>query len=392
MKSGILTILRKELARFFGDRRMAFTTILLPGLLIYLVYSLMGGAIGNMFSVEEAYTPSISALHLPASIEAAAGDAGLEMEPITEGELEDAKQKVMNRELDLCVVFPADFDSAVAAYDSTSGEAAPNVGIYYNTADTHSSAAYSMMTGLLDRYESLMSNKFDVNSGEEAYDLATKKDTAATIFTSMMPMLLMIFLFSGCMAVAPESIAGEKERGTIATMLITPVKRRDLAIGKISALAAIALLSGLSSTLGTVLALPKLMQGAGDFNAGVYSLTDYLLLGVVILSTVLLMVALISLISACARTIKEAQTAVTPLMIVVMLIGVTAMFGGGVKQDFFYYLIPLYNSVQCMVGVFSFEFSSLNFLITVISNLLYTGIGVFALTKMFNSERIIFSK
>ncbi len=392
MKSGILTILRKELARFFGDRRMAFTTILLPGLLIYIVYSLMGGAIGNMFSVDDEYKPSISVVNLPASIEAAAKEAGLEMEPIDESGLEGAKQKVENKELDICLVFPSDFDSAVAAYDSAAGKAAPNVGVYYNTADTHSSAAYSMVTGLLDRYESLMSNKFDVNSGEETYDLATKKDTAATLFTSMMPMLLMIFLFSGCMAVAPESIAGEKERGTIATMLITPMKRSDLAIGKISALAVIALLSGLSSALGTILALPKLMQGAGDFNAGVYSVTDYLLLGVVILSTVLLMVTLISLISAYARTIKEAQTAVTPLMLVVMLLGVTAMFGSGVKQAVVYYMIPLYNSVQCMVGVFSFDFSPLNILITVVSNLIYTGIGVYALTKMFNSERIVFSK
>lgn len=73
----------------------------------------------------------------------------------------------------------------------------------------------------------------------------------------MLPMLLMLFLFSGCMAVAPESIAGEKERGTIATLLVTPMKRSDLAIGKILALALIALLSGISSALGTVLALPQ---------------------------------------------------------------------------------------------------------------------------------------
>lgn len=70
------------------------------------------------------------------------------------------------------------------------------------------------------------------------------------IFSSMLPMLLMIFLFTGCMSVAPESIAGEKERGTIATLLVTPVKRSHIAIGKIIALSIIALLSGISSTLG----------------------------------------------------------------------------------------------------------------------------------------------
>ena len=66
----------------------------------------------------------------------------------------------------------------------------------------------------------------------------------------MMPLLILVFLFSGCMAIAPESIAGEKERGTIATILVTPIRRSELALGKIFSLSIIALLSGLSSTVG----------------------------------------------------------------------------------------------------------------------------------------------
>ena len=75
-----------------------------------------------------------------------------------------------------------------------------------------------------------------------------------------------------------------------------------------------------------------------------------------------------------------------------MLIGVTAMFGNGAKSEIYYYLIPLYNSVQCMIGIFSFEFVPANIIVAVISNICYTGIGVFVLTRMFNNEKIIFSK
>ena len=81
-----------------------------------------------------------------------------------------------------------------------------------------------------------------------------------------------------------------------------------------------------------------------------------------------------------------------PLMIVVMLIGITAMFGTGAKTEFYYYLIPIYNSVQCMVGIFSFEFQAVNILIAIVSNLVYTLIGVWVLAKMFNSEKIVYSK
>ena len=101
------------------------------------------------------------------------------------------------------------------------------------------------MINLLDAYENSIANKFDINAGEGTYDLASERDTSATFFAALLPMLLMIFLFSGCMAVAPESIAGEKERGTITTILVTPIRRSDLAIGKITALSVIALLSGI---------------------------------------------------------------------------------------------------------------------------------------------------
>ena len=59
---------------------------------------------------------------------------------------------------------------------------------------------------------------------------------SAQMITMMLPYLLLIFLFTGCVAITSESIAGEKERGTINTLLVTPTKRSYLAIGKIIAL------------------------------------------------------------------------------------------------------------------------------------------------------------
>ena len=67
----------------------------------------------------------------------------------------------------------------------------------------------------------------------------------------------------------------------------------------------------------------------------------------------------------------------TPLMIVVILVGVTAMFGGGAKTELCYYLIPVYNSVQCMVGIFAFSASPVLILTAVAANLAVTGLGAF---------------
>lgn len=389
MKNGMFTIFRKELARFFGDKRTALAAILLPGVLIFAVYTFMGSALANQFSVDEDFTPSMQAVNLPGSISTLAGQGGLTLEATQDPE--EAKTLIEGQELDLLAVFPEDFDSQVASYDVASGASAPAVELYYNSASVDSATAYEMMSALLEGYESSLANKFDVNPGAGSYDLATEADTAGTLMSSMMPMLLMIFLFSGCTSTAPESIAGEKERGTIATLLITPLKRSDLALGKICALSIIALLSGISSTIGTLLSMPTLMQMEGDLGAA-YSPVHYLALCLVILSTVLFLVACISLISAFAKTIKEAQTYVTPLMILAMVVGVTAMFGGGANTHLWAYFIPFYSSVQAMVGIFALELNWTYLLITVVSNLAYTAIGVWGLTRMFNSEKIMFQR
>ena len=392
MKSGILTIMKKELARFFGDKRTV-AGVLMPGVMIYVLYSFMGTAMGSVFGVEEDYVPSIQAVRLPQSIAALADSAGMALTEGEEAGLPAAMDQVAGQELDLLVVFPEDFDQAVADYSVASGEPAPHVEVYYSSVSTASQSAYMAFTGLLDSYESLLANKFDVNAREGVYDLATAEESTGALFAMLMPMLLMMFLYSGCSAVAPESIAGEKERGTIATMLVTPIRRSDIAVGKILALAVITVLSGASSALGTILSLPNLMGGAaGEMNANIYGVRDYLLLAAVILSTVLLLVTLVALLSAFAKTVKEAQTYAVPLMILVMVLGITGMFGGGASQNLAVYAIPLYNSVQCIVGIFSFSLLGQAVALTAAVNGAATLLGVFVLTRMFNSEGIIFGK
>lgn len=398
MKNTIITILKKELKRFFIDKRMAFTTILMPGIMIFVLYTFMGDAISGMVTVDDGYVYKIESTNMPDNIKNLLVNAGLpEGIKDADASAEDkAKEKIANNEgeLDLYIVFPEDFENAIAAYNSSSGQKAPEIKVYYNSASTESQAAYNIFTETMDKYESEMTNKFDINHDENTlYDLANEKDSAAFIFSSMLPMLLLMFVFSACMAIGPESISGEKERGTIATMLVTPAKRSHIALGKIMALSIIAILSGMSSTIGTLLSLPKLanMEETG-IDTNVYGIYEYIMLAVVMMSVVLLIVTLVSIISAFAKSTKEANTYITPLMIVVMLVGLSGMFSDGAKTDLFYYVIPVYNTVQAMTGIFSFDIVPSGMALSVASNIIYAGLGVFVLTIMFNSEKIMFNK
>lgn len=393
----IITIMKKELARFFGDYRMVLSTVILPGVLIFVMYQFMGDAMISQFKSDK-FAPKCKVVNLPEEWQEELDSMGFHCDVAEEKNLDKSNRLVEKQKYELSVVFPENFLQEVEKYDITSGASAPQVQVYYNSASTTSQEAYAALSNFLDMKEAAIANKFDVNRAEQpdvSFDLASDEDLTAKLFSTMLPFLLLIFLYSGCISVAPESIAGEKERGTVTALLVTPTKRSHIALGKIVALSIIALLSGASSAIGTIASMPKLMAseetGSGISGAS-YQVTDYLLLGVIILSTALLLVTAISLVSAFAKTIKEAQTYVTPLMIVVMLVGISSMFGEGAKTGIGYYCIPLYNSVQAMTGVFSFKLNATYIAITLLINLLATGLGTLALAKMFNSEYVMFHK
>ena len=393
MKNNISTVMRKEFARFFGDRRM-IALILLPAILIYVIYSFMGTAMASLYTPDEDYVPTAHAINMPSSIAQIAQAGGVTIIPAEPSEAEAIKERISQKEADLLLIFPAGFDELVDAYNvqTANGAPAPNIEIYYNSTVPNSSSANYHVYALLDAYESTLANKYDINRGIMDADRVTAEDMSASIISSLMPMLLMIFLYSGCAGLAPESIAGEKERGTLATLLVTPLKRSELAAGKILSLCVLSFLSGLVTAGATIASLPKLMGPADEMiDTGIYGAADYMLLAFVILSTILLLVTLISIISAFAKTIKEATTAVMPIMIIVMLVGVTGMLGSA-QTDLIYYIIPLYSSVQSMSGIFSLDYSTANIALSCISNLVFAIIGIIALTKMFNSEKVMFSK
>lgn len=393
MKNNMITIIKKEFTRFFKDKRMVMS-ILMPGILIYVLYTFMGQAFVNQYTVDDSYKSKVYVYNMPSSLEQAVGKMSIKELSTSDKTVKEAKEKVKDKKCDLVVVFPKEFDENVSEFCNNKVSTSTNVEIYFNSSRTESQAAYSDMVSFLDNYESSLANVFDVNNSSAKYDLASDKDTAAQLLAGMLPLLMVVFIFSGCLAIAPESIAGEKERGTIATLLVTPMKRSQLALGKIISLSVLGLLGGISSFIGTILSLPKMMGGGSGtkLTASVYSTSDYVILLLIILSTVLVIVSLMSIISAYAKTVKESTSFIVPLNIVVMLVAVTAMFGDGAKKAFYWYLIPLYNSVQSMYGIFGFTATTSNLIITIITNVVFALVLVFGLTKMFESEKIVFSK
>ena len=298
---------------------------------------------------------------------------------------DEINQYIKDDRLHLYISFEENFDNLVAAYDPSIGIGAPSIKIIYNSASIASSTVYETFNMLLDQYESSLTNKFNI----DAVTLATEEDTTIQTITMMLPFLLIVFLFSGAMSICADSIAGEKERGTIATLLITPTKRSHIVLGKVVALGITALASAIVSSLGLFLSLPKLMGAEFDFS--VYGPATLILALVIIILTVLLFTTLLTMVSTYAKTIKEASSLSMPLMIIVMLISMSNFMATTASTDLVTYFIPVLNVSQCLVQLFSLSVDPITFIICIISNSIYIGIGVYIITKIFNNEHIIFN-
>lgn len=388
MKSNTLTIIKKEFARFFGDRQLLFTTVIMPGLLIYIIYSLMGSGIQNMVTEGADETVTLQVENMPPSLAPMFYSLGSSISvsdcAISDDDIAQLEDKDINAVL---LRFPENFDRIVYAERSENSKT-PNVEIFFNSTNNASNRVSMVVSSMLNNY----ARPYTVST----LDQASNDSIGAMIWSKILPMLIIMMLFSGVMAIAPSSIAGEKERGTIATLLVTPMRRNELAIGKIISLSGIALLSGISSFVGIALSLPKMIsiEGAEEAESMLgfhYTTSDYFVLLLVIFASVLIMASAVSLLSALAKDVKNAGTMVTPFMLVIMLAGLLPMFQTGASESLITYFIPFYNSIEVMTAVFAHEMTWMPVIVTLTSNVVYTGIAVWGLTRMFNSEKVMFS-
>ena len=357
----LAAFIRKEFHRFFHDPRL-IVTMLLPGLLIFVIYSLMGTVVNDNKNLQDyefkAYVSGQS--EWVGAIERTA--EGLEI-------------KLTFEETD-------DEETAKAAVEK--GEAAGLLRftpegafeIYYCSADETSAAFYSFVSAVATPYQ--------------GKDMSESGDIAMSIASAILPFIIVVFIFSACMSITLESVAGEKERGTLATVLVTSVKRSHIVLGKVIPLSCISAIGAASSFLGVTLSLPKLMgvSFAGVF--GSLGFVGFLMLFLLIMSVVPLIVSLITVVSAYAKTVKEASAYTSVIMILTMVLSLLASFVSGIGS--WAVAIPVLNAVVCMQGILTGTVPVWQSLVSVGLNVVYTALLVLLVAKMISSEKIMFGR
>lgn len=416
----LFVIIKKELKRVFSDRRLVFSAFILPAVSIYLLYSLMGSMIGNMSNNIDDHIASVSVLNGSQSFESYINDYtkaideqiksqgdefnGFRMDVNFTSESEDVlKEQVKSGDLDVLLVFEDEFDTSVTEFESNQH---PNINSYYNPSEEYSQRAINQVEGrILSSYQSQLLGErfggldtltaFTLNLDNPDNRIAEEGKEAGLGMSFMLPMLLNIMLFAGAMGIGMDVIAGEKERGTMATMLLAPVDREVIAYGKVISLGIVAILSAMCTFGAIIASLPNasefLAAGAEvSLSSLAFTPIHYVMLLVILIMQVGIFVAVICLVSVIAKSVKEAGTYISPIYMFVMVSAFATIFTTG-DVELYKFTIPVMGNVFAIKELFTFDLSLMEFGVTVGISALVIAILLKLVTIAFNNERTMFN-
>ena len=388
--NNILMIIKKELDKIFKFPRVFFSTIILPGLIIFLIYSFMGTQMSKEIYKEYKYQVYVinqtEEFNLMLS---SYSDYITVIDKDDRFDVETLKEKLITNEIDLVVIFSDNFTVNLFTDDA-------NIEVLANKGSSNSINALNIISTILEEYKDLELKKHNIITDVFKFTIDDKytdeKKNGGEIIAMLLPMLIITFVFAGTLSIGADAIAGEKERGTLATLLMAPIKRNDIILGKIISTALISIMTATSSIVGVLLALPfakDLFQVSGSI---AYGIADYIQLFMVVIVLGIMSSALILVASTFARTTKEATSYAMPIYLIAILIPTFSMFSTDSASSIIPYCIPIYNLSQTLKDIFAFNANITNFLIALFSSLAYIILLILLLLKMFKSEKVLFSK
>ena len=400
---GFKVILSKELKRVFGDKKMVFSLFILPIILIAGIYGMMFFLVDKQKSSINEHVSEVFVQNMPDNFsELMSKHTECNINVIPAGESADTyKDTLLDGTYDLVVVFPENFYENFKNADATS--ALPDIKTFYNPSEDNSGEARTRFTETyLEEYKQLLLNErfgslnyamvFSVDADNP--DMIVQDDGKATgkILGTIIPYLITILIFGGAMGLGVDTIAGEKERGTIANLLISPIKRVDIIMGKIAALAIVSVLSAgvyVISFISSAVVLSK-KSGMGEMFSRLslnFTSLQIVQFVVLLLGLVLLYVGIIGFVSLMAKNIKEAQSFIMPVYIIVMFAGMITMYSGDVTSGS--YMIPVYNTSAAFKGIFERTITMNQYLTSTIITYAFAGVMVCLMAKAMNSEKIM---
>ncbi len=397
----IKEIFKKEILDIVRDRKSIFMMIVVPILLypiiMVLLMGIMNSSINKMTS--ETITLGLSSAPNAEFVEIVDSENAIREKEDTLGNIEiktnikDYKSELEKGEIDAYI------DNSIKDNDYK---------VIINSASDESGIKSNAIFDVMNKYKRKMSEreieKHGLNSKQilepikyEKVDITNSAKKAGMLLGQVIPFILIIGVLFGSIYPAIDVMAGEKERGTLETLFSLPISNMELVIGKYMAVSASAILTSLLNIISMSCTLGYFMKAESIYNPSMMHINYSVLGGAVLITvvSVILFAQVVSALAMCvcsfAKTFKEAQNYITPLMLIIMVPAYISMIPN-ISLSRITATIPVVNISLLIKSVISLRANMKMVSLVLIVNLIFVLISLVLLSKIFNSEDILFGE
>lgn len=397
----IKEIFKKEILDIVRDRKSIFMMIVVPILLypiiMVLLMGIMNSSINKMTS--ETITLGLSSAPNAEFVEIVDSENAIREKEDTLGNIEiktnikDYKSELEKGEIDAYI------DNSIKDNDYK---------VIINSASDESGIKSDAIFDVMNKYKRKMSEreieKHGLNSKQilepikyEKVDITNSAKKAGMLLGQVIPFILIIGVLFGSIYPAIDVMAGEKERGTLETLFSLPISNMELVIGKYMAVSASAILTSLLNIISMSCTLGYFMKAESIYNPSMMHINYSVLGGAVLITvvSVILFAQVVSALAMCvcsfAKTFKEAQNYITPLMLIIMVPAYISMIPN-ISLSRITATIPVVNISLLIKSVISLRANMKMVSLVLIVNLIFVLISLVLLSKIFNSEDILFGE
>ena len=390
----IKLIFIKELVGTIRDKRTIIAMIIIPLIFYPLLFTGIGyfNKVGSMKS-EEANSKIMiyGAEFAPQLVKHLQDSEKIEILIMEE----DFSNKLQNGDIQAVLAIPSDFKYKIEQEEPI------KLILKYDTTEAKSRISQKRINQIIEEYKSeiILQRLSSLDLKEEFLtplilqeeNMATAEKITGSFLAVLLPYLIIILIFAGAMHTAVDITAGEKERGTIATLLVSQISRLEIVLGKCFAVMLISFTSMVLGLLGLTLAFllgASIAGGIEGMNFGI-SINTIFLLFLVLFPLVGLASAVLVMVGIFARNIREASSYITPMYMLTVFLGVISI-SQGMELTGKMFLVPILNSSfvfkELLMGKIYWD----HILTTFSANIIIAGIALFGATRLFSKEEVLF--
>lgn len=384
-------VFQKEMTDLIRDRKTWIGALVIPLVVVPLFVFLMFFSMNGVAKEAQSFVPLV----VNANSQHPLVQILQKNDSVKIIQVEDPLVAIKNGDARAFIKLPEQLQNRLQA-----GEAV-DITIWYDPSNQKSTYAKTLIEKSLEEYQrDVVAKRLQhVGLSIEAIEplhttfesVASDEKVSGSILSGVMIILMIASLISGGLPAATDLIAGEKERGTLETLISAPITANSVLTAKLFTVMIMSGVSSLASVISVslIFTFAPINHDAGGLSLQFFTGSSIIVLLIVVILLAAMFAGIMLSISSFAKSFKEAQTYMTPLVLVGLVPAYLMMPLNPIDIPYVYYLLPIFNGVAIFKEIFYGELQAMHAVLVVFTSLCYVIVAIKVAAKFFKRENLL---